>query len=714
MKKNLFLILITLLITSFVLVACGGTAEAPVVEEPAEAEVPAEEAEAPAEEPAAEEPTEEVAEEPAEEASTEGMKIAFFVSDLSNVFHQAQVAEATAYAKEKYGAEVFAFDGQSDAAVMTQNIDQVAAQGMDAATMQIWDPEAAKPGVLDALDQGIIMTSFFSPLADTGIPVARSDEPGISFEMGAEAARQWKEAHPDVPITFVQLGWPDHTEVVSGRGEPFKEGILSVDPEAVDLGVMDAKADADTAKQIMLDLVTQHPEINIIYSQASNLTVGTMAGLIEAGRGTMDNGVPTTEIVASVDFDEVEYNEMYDPNSSLKLSMGLPPKETARGRIDLIMDIASGKTAQVSDPAEEFFYKAFNINYWDWPQAEAAAWLNDQFGTNIEVAAEAEEPAEEAADVGEGMKIAFFVSDLSNVFHQAQVAEATAYAKEKYGAEVFAFDGQSDAAVMTQNIDQVAAQGMDAATMQIWDPEAAKPGVLDALDQGIIMTSFFSPLADTGIPVARSDEPGISFEMGAEAARQWKEAHPDVPITFVQLGWPDHTEVVSGRGEPFKEGILSVDPEAVDLGVMDAKADADTAKQIMLDLVTQHPEINIIYSQASNLTVGTMAGLIEAGRGTMDNGVPTTEIVASVDFDEVEYNEMYDPNSSLKLSMGLPPKETARGRIDLIMDIASGKTAQISDPAEEFFYEAFNINYWDWPQEKAAAWLNDQFGTNIE
>jgi hypothetical protein len=48
------------------------------------------------------------------------------------------------------------------------------------------------------------------------------------------------------------------------------------------------------------------------------------------------------------------------------------------------MDIASGKTAQVSDPAEEFFYEAFNINYWDWPQAEAAAWLNDQFGTNIE------------------------------------------------------------------------------------------------------------------------------------------------------------------------------------------------------------------------------------------------------------------------------------------------------------------------------------------
>ena len=93
------------------------------------------------------------------------MKIAFFVSDLCNVFHQGQFTEAKKYAKEKYGAEVYAFDGKSDGAVMTQNIDQVVAQGMDAATLHIWDAEAATPGVLAALKKGIIMTSFFSPLA---------------------------------------------------------------------------------------------------------------------------------------------------------------------------------------------------------------------------------------------------------------------------------------------------------------------------------------------------------------------------------------------------------------------------------------------------------------------------------------------------------------------------------------------------------------------
>ena len=139
---------------------------------------------------------------------------------------------------------------------------------------------------------------------------------------------------------MVQLGWPNHTEVKSGRTDPFVEGVLSVDPDATDLGCLDASKGPDAAKQIILDLVTTHPEVNLIYSEASNLTVGTMAGLRQAGRGVMDNGVPLTEIVASVDFDEVEMKQVYDPNSSLKLSMGLPPLETGRGRIDLIMDVA--------------------------------------------------------------------------------------------------------------------------------------------------------------------------------------------------------------------------------------------------------------------------------------------------------------------------------------------------------------------------------------
>ena len=49
----------------------------------------------------------------------------------------------------------------------------------------------------------------------------------------------------------------------------------------------------------------------MIYSEASNLTVGTMAGLSQLGRGKFKDGKPLTEIVASVDFDSVEFEQVY-------------------------------------------------------------------------------------------------------------------------------------------------------------------------------------------------------------------------------------------------------------------------------------------------------------------------------------------------------------------------------------------------------------------
>ncbi|MBK8286594.1 MAG: hypothetical protein IPK97_17990 [Ahniella sp.] len=50
-----------------------------------------------------------------------------------------------------------------------------------------------------------------------------------------------------------------------------------------------------------------------------------------------------TEIVSSVDFDETEYKQVYDPNSSAEAVDGSAAEGNCRGRIDLIMDVASGK-----------------------------------------------------------------------------------------------------------------------------------------------------------------------------------------------------------------------------------------------------------------------------------------------------------------------------------------------------------------------------------
>ncbi|MDP3446884.1 MAG: hypothetical protein Q8S22_02375, partial [Eubacteriales bacterium] len=213
----------------------------------------------------------------------------------------------------------------------------------------------------------------------------RSDEAGGSFAMGASAAEQWVAANPDKPVVTVQLGWPDHTEVKSGRTDPFVAGIESVVGAGnyTNLGCIDSKGSADATKEAMANILISNPDVNIIYSEAGDLTPGCMAALVDAGRGTMNNGVPTTEIVVSVDCPVSELKEIFNPNSSLKMSLGLPPIQTSEKIIDIIVGVYLGEIAQVSTPAEELFGDVYPVDFYKLTLAEVIAWYNQQFGTSL-------------------------------------------------------------------------------------------------------------------------------------------------------------------------------------------------------------------------------------------------------------------------------------------------------------------------------------------
>ena len=162
MKKLVVIVLAMLMVCS--MFACQSTPAPTTEEAPAAAAA----TEAPAAEPAA----------PAEK-TTEGMKIAYFVSTMANEFHQARAAAAIKYAKEKYGAEVVIMDGKSDDNTMINNVDMLATSDFDAAVLHVWQPDAVAPLVMNAIDSGVAMMTFFSSILrywwrvwlDEGLPV---------------------------------------------------------------------------------------------------------------------------------------------------------------------------------------------------------------------------------------------------------------------------------------------------------------------------------------------------------------------------------------------------------------------------------------------------------------------------------------------------------------------------------------------------------------
>ncbi len=319
-------------------------------------------------------------------------------------------------------------------------------------------------------------------------------------------------------------------------------------------------------------------------------------------------------------------------------------------------------------------------------------------------------------EIKPGLKIGYFVSALNNGFHQAHANWAVKYAKDKYGADVQIFDGKSDANVMAQNFDQAVAQGLDMVSLHNWQGESIKAAAKEALANGMVISTYFEKIPDVPVPLILPGEAAVSEEMGKIAAEQWKKAHPDKPIVFVQIGWPDNEVVKMGRTDPFVKGVLSVDPTAKNLGVMDGSKGADAAFKLTQDLVQANPGLNIIYSEAADLTVGVLPALQQLGRGKMKDGVPLTEILCSVDAPENEIISIFDPSSSLKMSMGLPIKETAQIRIDTMMKVYTGELKP-EDPSyknKPIFVPNKLIGFWSMKPDEAVTWYNDQNGTNIK
>ena len=306
----------------------------------------------------------------------------------------------------------------------------------------------------------------------------------------------------------------------------------------------------------------------------------------------------------------------------------------------------------------------------------------------------------------EGKKIAFLVSDLAETFHQASYEAGKEFAAEK-GDEVIVFDGAGEAADQIKMLDQFLAQGIDMATMHVWENEAALPALNDLLDNGVVCASFFGPIVGSGIPAVRNDEAGVSYQMGVEMATAWKEANPDTPIVMVELGWPNHEQVRSGRTDPFVEGVLSVDPEAKDLGCKEAN-NADEGKSVLAGILSANPEVNLIYAESGGICKGVLSALEDAARGTT-----ATELVCTCDFDDTQFFQIYG-DSSLVCSLGLSPKETGKARVEYLYKIADGEIAQVSDVEEEVFCGATTISVYSMTREETAQWLADEWGIDVE
>ncbi len=295
---------------------------------------------------------------------------------FEHAYHQSACRTLEEYAAREYNAKVIIIDGEANAEVTLAAIENLIAQGVDAMAMHTGDAGLSAAAVRLAHAANIpIVTTLIRPDIQTA-PHIQPMETASSQYMGAEAARQWKAAHPDKPIRVAMLNFGGIPQIWEMRTGAFFDGVKSVDPNAQLVTMLNGYGSTVRSMEVTLDILQANPEVNIIFGANDEMALGALAACEQLGRGKMNDGVPVSEIIAGLDASSAALVKIFDPDSSFKLTHGAV-RDVARAEADTMYGMVTGAI-----PVKEYFETQVlsqPIDFWNTSLAEAQRFLELNF-----------------------------------------------------------------------------------------------------------------------------------------------------------------------------------------------------------------------------------------------------------------------------------------------------------------------------------------------
>lgn len=314
-------------------------------------------------------------------AGKEELTIGRIELDLAMPYQQADAAAFEAYGEEM-GVKTVVLDGKSSPETISSSMEDLIAKQVDGIIVQTNDGEALSPFVEQAQEAGIPVLTFVNASSIPG-PNGYLAEYDLSYELGAATAKRWLEFHPDEPVKVATLGIPAAPVVEKDRCDAFIEGVKSVAEDAEVVARLDSAGVRDQAVSAAEDLLQSHPEVNIVFGVNGDAALGGIAAFEAAGRGTAVDGVPQTEIFASVDGSEQELLKLADPNSSLKMCMALTPKDFAQQLMDIMLDCINGEIDWKQKQDINMYDTMFD--YWNNDIQDLQTFLDEQYQSKIDI-----------------------------------------------------------------------------------------------------------------------------------------------------------------------------------------------------------------------------------------------------------------------------------------------------------------------------------------
>jgi ribose transport system substrate-binding protein len=200
---------------------------------------------------------------------------------LVHEWYQNETA-AEALTAENYGIEFSINDANLDLQASLAAVDDYIAQNVEALVFTPVDEAASAPAIRRvARDLAVVCEG--TAVEGCATLVAISDY-SAGYSVGIWAG-EYAIENFDGEARVLDIGLPALTSTVA-RSDGFRDGLLSVLPEAEIVQSVDGAGSKDVAVQVSADALTANPDVNIIFGINDDSALGGLQSYIAAGLDT--------------------------------------------------------------------------------------------------------------------------------------------------------------------------------------------------------------------------------------------------------------------------------------------------------------------------------------------------------------------------------------------------------------------------------------------
>jgi ABC-type sugar transport system substrate-binding protein len=268
----------------------------------------------------------------------------------------------------KYGIKVVSANTNNDQAKETELIQTYMAQGVNGIAIAPLSKDASIANLKQAADQGIKVAITNMSINDTSfLSGGYTSDDATNGKVVGDAAAKYILANLKGDVNVARVDFDDQLlDQSKARWSGFYSGLDAAGVKYKEVAKASAHAQ-DTALAATLDMLTAHPEINIIFAANDGSTIGATQAVKQAGlQGKVfvfgyDGGDQQTSMILSGDnillavVAQDPYSQGYKAVESLALTLQGKPNPDA-GKITIVPGMYLG----IDDPAAVKAWRAAN------------------------------------------------------------------------------------------------------------------------------------------------------------------------------------------------------------------------------------------------------------------------------------------------------------------------------------------------------------------